>query len=81
MKNLPDTIYIQPNAHDGWFEGNKPNDNFVEYVRKNAFIRKVANYLNYMLYDRVEIKKPGTIIPSECTKCEFIERFKKHMEG
>ena len=46
MKNLPDTIYIQPNAHDGWFEGNKPNDNFVEYVRKDAFIEKLETWLN-----------------------------------
>ena len=34
----PDRIYIQPNAHDGWFEGNKPNDNFVEYIRKDALL-------------------------------------------
>jgi len=35
---VPDKIYIQPNAHDGWFEGNKPNDNFVEYIRKDALL-------------------------------------------
>ena len=34
----PDRIYIQPNAHNGWFEGNKPNDNFVEYIRKDALL-------------------------------------------
>lgn len=34
----PDKIYIQPNAHDGWFEGNKPNDNFVEYIRKDDLL-------------------------------------------
>ena len=34
----PDKIYIQPNAHDGWFEGNKPNDNFEEYIRKDALL-------------------------------------------
>ena len=45
MKNLPDTIYIQPNAHDGWFEGNKPNDNFVEYIRKDAFIEKACEFM------------------------------------
>ena len=32
----PDKICIQPNAHDGWFEGDKPNDNFVEYIRKGT---------------------------------------------
>lgn len=35
---IPDKIYIQPNAHDRWFEGNKPNDNFVEYLRKDALL-------------------------------------------
>jgi len=45
MKNLPDTIYIQPNAHDRWFEGNKPNDNFVEYIRKDAVIEKACEFL------------------------------------
>lgn len=35
---MPDKIYIQPNAHDRWFEGNKPNDNFVEYLRKDALL-------------------------------------------
>ena len=34
----PDKIYIQPNAHDRWFDGNKPNDNFVEYIRKDALL-------------------------------------------
>lgn len=34
----PDKIYVQPNAHDRWFEGNKPNDNFVEYIRKDALM-------------------------------------------
>jgi len=35
---MPDKIYIQLNAHDRWFEGNKPNDNFVEYLRKDALL-------------------------------------------
>ncbi len=34
----PDKIYIQPNAHDKWWDGNKPNDNFQEYIRKEALI-------------------------------------------
>lgn len=42
----PDEIYIQPNAHDGWFEGNKPNDNFVEYIRKDAMLEWVEKELN-----------------------------------
>lgn len=42
----PDKIYIQPNAHDGWFEGNKPNDNFVEYIRKDALLEWIEKELN-----------------------------------
>lgn len=39
MNNMiSDKIYIQPNAHDRWFDGNKPNDNFVEYIRKDALL-------------------------------------------
>ena len=59
---------------------NKVYDCDVEYVRKDEFIRKVANYLNYVLNDRVEIKTPETIIPSLLTKGEFIEDFKEYME-
>lgn len=51
-----------------------------EYIRKDAFIEKAANYLNYILYDRVEIINPGTIIPSLCAKGEFVEDFKSYME-
>lgn len=53
----------------------------IEYIRKDAFIENVANYLNYTLYDRVEIKNPGKIIPSLCAKGEFIEDFKNYMKG
>lgn len=34
----PDKIYIQPNAHDKWWDGNKPNDNFQEYIHKEALL-------------------------------------------
>ena len=35
---IPDKIYIQPNAHDKWWDGNMPNDNFQEYIRKGALL-------------------------------------------
>lgn len=41
--DVPDKIYIQPNAHDGCFEGNKPNNNFVEYIRKDALLGWAKN--------------------------------------
>lgn len=48
---VPDKIYIQPNAHDGWFEGNKPNDNFVEYIRKDALLEWVKEKMDINLKD------------------------------
>ena len=45
----PEKIYIQPNAHDGWFETNNLNESFIEYTRTdaltNAFIEKAAEWL------------------------------------
>ena len=42
--NAPEKIYIQPNAHDRWFEGKIPSDIpnglFVEYTRTDVFIEK-----------------------------------------
>ena len=58
----------------------KRKDDDIEYIRKDAFIEKVANYLNYILYDRVEIKNLGKIIPSLCAKGEFIEDFKRYLK-
>ena len=74
----PEKIYYAP--YGGMRVNDPITENDIEYIRKDAFIEKVANYLNYMLNDRVEIRKPGTIIPSLLTKGEFIEDFKKHME-
>lgn len=44
---IPDKIYIQPNAHDGWFEGKKPSDIFEEYIRKDALLEWINEYKNY----------------------------------
>lgn len=77
----PEKIYIHPDI--GGREFLRPwllqaaNSESIEYVRTDSFIEKVANYLNYILYDRVEINNPGTIIPSLLTKGEFIDDFKR----
>jgi len=55
-------------------------DKDIEYVRKDAFIEKMARFLEYKLYDRVEIQVFGTLIPSLTSKKAFIEDFKKYME-
>lgn len=53
----------------------------VEYTRTDAFIEKAARYLNYKLYDRVEVVTFGTAIESITSKEEFIEDFKNYMKG
>ncbi len=74
MKNLPDKIYIQPDAHDRWFEGNKPNDNFEEYVSKDVFIEKACAWLkenggSYWMDDYD--------LPTD----DLVNDFKKYMKG
>lgn len=53
----------------------------VEYVRTDAFVNKVVNFLNYKLDDVVAIRVGGTIIPHHVAKQELIEDFKKYMKG
>lgn len=52
-----------------------------EYIRTDAFIEKVARFLEYKLNDRVEIRVPSTLIPSVTDKETFIEEVKKYMKG
>lgn len=47
--------------------------------RKN-FLEKAERYLKNTLYDRVEIKVFGTLIPSIVSKKEFIDNFKKALD-
>ena len=53
----------------------------VEYTRTDAFIEKVARFLEYKLNDRVEIRVTGTLIPSLTDKKTFIEDVKEYMKG
>ena len=50
----PENIHIQPNAHDGWFEGKipngLPNGLFVEYTRTDAFIEKAVVWISNNCY-------------------------------
>ena len=55
--------------------------NDVKYVRKDAFIEKVINFLNYKLDDVVATRVSGTIIPHHVTKQELIEDFKEYVKG
>ena len=57
--NAPVKIHIQPNAHDGWFEGNipngLPNGLFIEYTRTDAFIDKACEWLqDRVIHDSID---------------------------
>lgn len=95
MKNLPDKIYLnlgdlteeECNELDfkdlsevTWSEDDVQGRN-VEYVREDAFIEKVINFLNYKLDGVVATRVFGTIIPHHVTKQELIEDFRNHMKG
>lgn len=72
MEEAPEKIYIQPNAHDGWFDIIPNSDMLVEYVRKDAFIEKACEFI------------AGSMICGGYTlqtKAKFIRNFKKYMEG
>jgi hypothetical protein len=62
-----------------WYKS-REKDMDVEYVRKDAFIERVINFLNYKLDDVVAARLPGTIIPHHIAKQELIEDFIKSME-
>lgn len=84
----PEKIYLQKNTTTDcydewwpeWFEA-RAKDSDIEYTRTDAFIEKAARYLNYKLYDRVEVVTFGTAIESITSKEEFIEDFKNYMKG
>lgn len=59
-----------------WFD-TKVSDDSIEYVRKDAFIEKVINFLNYKLDNVGAIRVHGTIIPRPVAKQELIEDLKK----
>lgn len=56
----------------------------AEWQKKKSmqdFLGKAERYLNYTLYDGVEIKVFGTLIPSIVSKKEFIDNFKNYIEN
>ena len=69
MEEAPEKIYIQPNAHDGWFDIIPNSDMLVEYVRKDAFIEKVIGWIDY------NNRNGG------CNFDGWEKDFKKYMEG
>ena len=75
--NAPEKIYIDVSLDSAWGMTERSYDNEIEYVRKDAFIKKVVEFLNY------KIKKGGYLCDSyiKQVKEEFIEDFRRYMEG
>jgi len=81
----PEKIYLFESLVNGtlvleWMP-KRLTKNDIEYTRTDSFIKKAARYLNYKLYDRVEVVTFGTAIESITSKEEFIEDFKNYMKG
>ena len=85
IRNFPSSTSLNTtNDYHGkylheWYKS-REKDVDVEYVRKDAFIERVVNFLNYKLDDVVAARLPGTIIPHHIAKQELIEDFRKSMK-
>ena len=70
--NAPEKIYIQPNAHDGWFETNNLNESFIEYTRTDVLVKKACEYLmEYEFNDS----------PTIADRRKRVEEFRNYMKG
>ena len=81
----PEKLYLFENPIDDtpdyrWLS-KKSCDDDIEYVRKDAFIKKVINFLDYKLDDVVATRVYGTIIPRHVAKQELFEDLEKYMKG
>ena len=75
----PEKIYIQPNAHDGWFETNNLNVSLTEYTRTDAFIEKALKFLDEKFYfNNLHYCIESGVFDSEE---EMIEDFKNYIKG
>ena len=76
----PEKIYVQPNAHDGWFETNNLTKSLTEYIRKDAFIEKAAEFLYN--YNKKQVLKHGARAILGCVEYTInVDEFKKYMKG
>lgn len=81
----PEKIYLYPSDRVGeeyeaeW--ANKPwGEGCVEYTRTDAFIDKVRNLLNRMIWEVIYEDLEGNSAQHH-DKMEFIEDFKNYMKG
>jgi hypothetical protein len=71
----PEKIYIQPNAHDGWFETNNLTESLTEYTRTDAFIKKACEWLSKHAR-KYYFNKDGRYLGTD----ELVEDFELSME-
>lgn len=90
MNNIPDKIYlfedpIAETPEDMWLS-KRCGDEDVEYIRTDAFIEAVANWMSDNLQTVSEVETPSAhhveSIPALgiITQTEFIEKFKKEIK-
>ena len=76
----PEKIYF--NQDDGLIWHCRSYKDDIEYIRADAFIEKIENYLNSQLYDWVSITNPDQRShPNVIPKKDFIDDFINHMKG
>ena len=60
----------------------EPMNHPVEYVRADAFIKKIENYLNFHLYGWISVTNPyQRSYPYIIPKKDFIDDLKNYMKG
>ena len=78
--NEPEKIYIQPNAHDGWFETNNLTESLTEYIRTDVIIEKATQFLYD--YNQKQVLKHGARATLGCGEYTInVDEFRKYMKG
>lgn len=80
----PEKIYISPAGV--LYKGDKQQNSDIEYVRKDAFIEAVADWMYDNLQTVVDVNHPSAHhveslpVLGIITQTEFVEKFKKEIE-
>jgi hypothetical protein len=80
----PEKIYIDDFGSELSFDWHKDHcyEKDIEYIRTDAFIEKVEDYLNSQLYNWVSVINPDQkSYPYIIPKKDFIDDFKNYMKG
>ena len=80
----PEKIYLSKDyktndVDERWFDY-KSSDDDIEYIRKDAFIKKACEFISLNVADYIDVTHKGGIEHLVLQE-KFIEGFKKYMEG